>query len=75
MAVSKDDKLHLLLLVGGEELQKLVETLQEQPTTYASHIEKFNQHFKAHQNNTLELYKLLNIELPSHLPFADFETK
>ena len=54
---------------------ELVETLLEQPTSYASHIEKLNQHFEAHRNNTLELYKLLNIEWPSDLPFADFETK
>ena len=40
-----------------------------------SHIEKLNQHFEAYQNNTLELYKFLNIEWPPDLPFADFETK
>ncbi|KAK2566494.1 hypothetical protein P5673_009104 [Acropora cervicornis] len=40
MAVTNDDKLDLLLLVGGEELQKLIQTLPEQPTDYKSHIEK-----------------------------------
>ena len=71
MVVSEDNKLDLLLLVDGEELQKLVETLPEQPTTYTSHIEKFNQHFEVHRNNTLEMYKLLNREWPFptyHLP-------
>ena len=58
MAVTNDDKLDLLLLVGGEELQKLIQTLPEQPTHYKSHIEKLDQHFKANRNNTLELYKL-----------------
>ena len=34
MAVNDADKLDLLLLVGGEELQKLLQTLPEQPTDY-----------------------------------------
>ena len=38
MAVSGTDKFDLFLLVGGEELQKLIETLPEQPTNYESHI-------------------------------------
>ena len=40
MAVTNDDVLDLLLLVGGEELEKLIQTLPEQPTDYKSHIEK-----------------------------------
>ena len=55
MTITNDDKLDLLLLVGGEELQKLIQTLPEQPTDYKSHIEKLDQHFKANRNNTLEL--------------------
>ena len=38
MAVNDTNKLDLLLLVGGEELQKLLQTLPEQPTDYKSHI-------------------------------------
>ena len=53
MAVNDTDKLDLLLLVGGEELQKLLQTLHEQPTDYKSHIELLDQHFKANRNNTL----------------------
>ena len=34
MAVNDTDKLDLLLLVGGEELQKLLQTLPEQPIDY-----------------------------------------
>ena len=34
MAVSDTDKLDLFLIVGGEVLQKLIETLPEQPTNY-----------------------------------------
>ncbi|PFX21298.1 Retrovirus-related Pol polyprotein [Stylophora pistillata] len=75
MAVSGTDKLDLFLLVGGKELQKLIETLLEQPTNYESHIQEFNTYFKAHRNNTLELYKFFNIEWPSEVPFAKFETK
>ena len=52
MAVTDEDKLDFLLLVGGEELQKLIQTLTEQPTHYKSHIEKLDQHFKANRNNT-----------------------
>ena len=55
MTVNDTDKLDLLLLVGGEELQKLLQTLPEQPTDYKSHIEMLDQHFKANCNNTLEL--------------------
>ena len=39
MAVNDTDKLDLLLLLGGEDLQKLLQTLPEQPTEYKSHIE------------------------------------
>ena len=53
MAVNDTDKLDLLLLVGGEELQKLLQTLPEKPTDYKSHIELLDQHFKANRNNTL----------------------
>ena len=53
MAVSDTNKLDLFLLVGGEELQKLIETLPEQPTNYESHIQELNNHFGAHRNNTL----------------------
>ena len=74
MTVTDEDKLDLLLLVGGEELQKLIQTLPEQPTDYKSHIEKLDQHFKANRNNTLELYKLFNTEWTPDMYFADFET-
>ena len=55
MAINDTDKLDLLLLEGGEELQKLLQTLPETPTDYKSHIEMLDQHFKANRNNTLEL--------------------
>lgn len=45
MAVNDTDKLDLFLLVGKEELQKLIETLVEQPTNYESHIQELNKHF------------------------------
>ena len=75
MAVNDTDKLDLLLLVGGEELQKLLQTLPEQPTDYKSHIEMLDQHFKANRNNTLELFKWFNTEWSPDMYFADFETK
>ena len=75
MAVSDTDKLDLFLLAGGEELQKLIETLPEQPTNYESHIQELNYHFEAHRSNTLELYKFFNIDWPTEVAFADFETK
>ena len=55
IAVNDTDKLDLLLLVGREELQKLLQTMPEQPTDYKSHIEMLDQHFKANRNNTLRL--------------------
>ena len=58
-AVNDTDKLDLLLLVGGEELQKLLQTLPEQPTDYKSHIKML--WFKT--------------EWSSDMYFADFETK
>ena len=75
MAVNDADKLDLLLLVGGEELQKLLQTMPEQPTDYKSHVEMLDQHFKANRNNTLELYKWFNTEWSTDMYFADFETK
>ena len=75
MAVSDTDKLYLLLIVGGEEVQKLIKRLLEQPTKYKSHIQELNNHFEAHRNNTLELYKFFNIDWPTELPFVDFQTK
>ena len=75
MAVSVEDKLNLFLLLGGEELVRLVETLPEQPASYVLHIEKLDQQFEAHWNNPLELYKFYNLEWPIDLPIADFETK
>ena len=75
MAVTDEDKFDLVLLVGGKELQKLIQTLPEQPADYKSHIEKLDQHFKANRNNTLELYKLFNTEWTPDMYFADFETK
>ena len=68
-------KLDLLLLVGGEELQKLLQTLPVQPTDYKQHIEMLDQQFKANRNNTLELYKWFNTEWLLHMYFADLETK
>ena len=41
MAVSDTDKLDLFLLVGGEELQKLIETLPEETTNYESPKQPF----------------------------------
>ena len=73
--VNGTDKLDLLLLVGGEELQKLLQTLPKQLTDYKSHMEMLNQHFKANRNNTLELYKWFNTEWSPEMYFADFETK
>ena len=61
MAVNDIEKLDLRLLVG-EELQKLLQTLPEQPTDYKSHIETLDQHFKANHYNTLELYNWFNTE-------------
>ena len=75
MTVNDTDKLDLLLLVRGEELQKLLQTLPEQPTDYKSHIEMLDQHFKANRNNTLELYKWFNTEWSPDMYFPDFETK
>ena len=75
MAVSDTDKLNLFLIVGGEEVQKLIKTLLEQPTNYKSHIQEPNNHFEAHRNNTLELYKFFIIDWPTEVPFVDFETK
>ena len=75
MRWSETYKLDLFLLVGGEELQKLIETLPEQPTNYESHIQELNNNFEAHGNNTLELYKFFNIDWPTEVPFEDFETK
>ena len=43
MGVSDMDTLDLFLLMGGEELQKLIETLPEQPTHYESHIISFRE--------------------------------
>lgn len=74
MPVSDADKLDLLLLVGGEELQKTVETLAEQPTDYKSHFDKLDLHFKAHSNNTLKVYNFFNIEWLPGMYFSDFET-
>ena len=63
MAINDTDKHNLLLLVGREELQQLLQTLPEQPKDYKiSHIEMLDQHFKANRNNTLELYKWFNTE-------------
>ena len=75
MRWSDTNKLDLFLLVGGEELQKLIETLPEQPTNYESHIQELNNNFEAHGNNTLELYKFFNIDWPTEVPFEDLETK
>ena len=73
--MSDTDKLDLFLLVGGKELQKLIEMLLEQPTNSESHIQELNNHFEAHQNNTLELYKFFNNDWPTEVPFVDLETK
>ena len=75
MAVNDTDKLDLLLLAGGEELQKLLLTLPKQPTDYKLHIEMLDQHFKANRNNTLELYKWFNTEWLTDMYFADFKAK
>ena len=75
MDVSNQDKLDLMLLAGGEELQKIIETLPHEPTDYNSHLEVLDKHFKASRNNTLELYKLFNTEWPIEMYFSDFEAK
>ena len=62
-----------LLLVGGEDLQKIIETVPEQPMNYKSQAQKLNNHVEAHRNITLEWYKLFNIKWPADLPQADFE--
>ena len=49
MVVSDTDKIDLFLIVGGEELQKLIETIPEQPTNYESHIQELNNHFEVHR--------------------------
>ena len=64
MVVCDEDKLDLFLLAGAEELERLVRTLLEQPTSYMSHMEKLKQHFEAHQN-FLELHKFFNIKWPT----------
>ena len=74
MAVNDTDKLHLLFVVG-EQLQKLLQTLPEQPTDYKSHIEMFDEHLKASRYNALELYEWFNTEWSPDMYFADFETK
>ena len=61
--------------MGGEELQKLIKMLPEQPINYELHIQELNNHFEAHRKNTSELYKFFNIDWPTEVLFADFETK
>ena len=70
MRWSETYKLDLFLLVGGEELQKLIETLPEQPTNYESHIQELNKNVEAHGNNTLELFKFFNIDWPTEFPIT-----
>ena len=60
MDVKSEDKLDLLVLVGGEELQQVIETQPKEPTNYDSHIQQLDQHIKASTNNTLELYELFS---------------
>ena len=69
------DVLDILLLVGGEELQQVIETLPREPTNYDSHIQQFDQLIKASRNNTLELNKLFNMEWPRNAYFSDFEAQ
>lgn len=57
----------------GEDLQKIIETVPEQPMNYESQAQKLNNHVEAHRNITLGYYKLFNIKWPSDLPKADFE--
>ena len=61
--------------MGGEELQKLIKMLPEQPINYELHIQELNNHFEAHRKNTSELCKFFNIDWPTEVLFADFETK
>ena len=49
--------------------------LPEQPINYELHIQELNNHFEAHRKNTSELYKFFNIDWPTEVLFADFETK
>ena len=49
--------------------------LPEQPINYELHIQELNNHFEAHRKNTSELCKFFNIDWPTELLFADFETK
>ena len=74
MDVSDDeDKLDLILLAGGEELQKIIES--HEPRHYNSHLQELGKHFLASRNNTLELYQLFNTEWPTGMHFSDFEAK
>ena len=42
------------LLVGGKDLQKIIETVPEQPMNCESQAQKLNNHVEAHRNITLE---------------------
>ena len=55
MELSNEDKWDLILLAGGEELQKIIETLPHEPTDHNSHLQELDKHFKASKNYTLEL--------------------
>ena len=69
MDVSNQDKLDLIFLAGGEELQKIIDTLSYEPSDYNSYLHELDKHFKASRNNTLELYKLFNTEWPIGMYF------
>ena len=64
--MTNDDKLDVLLLVGGEELQTLIQTLPEQPMDYKSHIEKLDTHFEANRNNTF--WSCISCSIPNGHP-------
>ena len=38
----------------GEDLQKIIETVPEQPMNYESQAQKLNNHVETHRNITLE---------------------
>ena len=74
MSVYNEDKLDRLLLVGGEEVQKTMETLPEQATDFQSYMDRLDSDFQAHRNIILEVCKSFNVQWPPGMYFSDLET-